>query len=511
MLVRDRAFALLAVLAAAAALAGGVLASAARAGGPAPRVDLAERTTTGPTPPPSVHSPMRTLATMDIQNEHVIAGVPAYIWRDGCAPTSLGMIIGYYDGHGFGALIPGDASTQTTAASQAIASHQVTGGGPEHYEDYALPKDSSTIIPDKSEPPVGDEHADDCVADFMHTSRSAEDLTYGSTWTNDVGPAFKAYVAAKVPGAVVTSTDLYMGSSLTWAVLTSEIDAGRPMVFMVDSSGDGQIDHAVAAIGYRLNGGVQEYACWDTWYSTIRWTPFRGVSNTYGFGVWGATELSLSAATPNPLPTTSTTPSTSPSPTTSPTVKPTPSPTPDRTPPVTTVTGADAAWHAAPVMLRFSATDSQSLVQRTETSRDGGLTWTTGDSLLVTGQGVHTVLYRSVDAARNVEKARSCRVRIDAVGPRVTVARATVRRGRTATIVYRIADLTPRATVRIVVTGAGGAQARALGSALRTTGARHTLRFACTLPRGTYRIVVRATDLAGNRQVKPGIARLVVR
>jgi len=50
---------------------------------------------------------------------------------------------------------------------------------------------------------------------------------------------------------------------------------------MVDSNGDGQIDHAVAAIGYRLNGGVQEYACWDTWYSTVRWTPFRGVSSSY--------------------------------------------------------------------------------------------------------------------------------------------------------------------------------------------------------------------------------------
>ncbi len=509
--VRDRLLTLLAILAAAAALAGGVLASSSRASGPAPGADLAERTTTGPTPPPSVHAPVRTLAALDIQDEHVIAGVPAYIWRDGCAPTSLGMVIGYYDAHGFDALIPGDASAQTTAASQAIASHQVTGGGPEHYEDYALPKDSSTVIADKSELPVGDEHADDSVADYMHTSRSADGLTYGGSWTNDVGPAFRAYVAAKVPGAIVTYSDLHMGSSLTWAVLTREIDAGRPMVFMVDSSGDGQIDHAVAAIGYRLNGGVQEYACWDTWYSTIRWTPFRGVSNTYSFGVWGATELSLSAATPNPLPSTSTTPSASPSPTTTPTVKPTPKPAPDTTAPVTTVTGAGEAWHAAPVMLTFKADDAQSGVQRTETRLGGATSWTVGDSLLVTGQGSHTVQYRSVDKAGNGEAARTCMVNIDAAGPRVTVARATVRRGRTATIAFRINDLTPQATVRLVVMGARGAQSRALGSALRTTGVRHTLRFACTLPRGTYRIVVRATDLAGNRQVKSGVARLVVR
>jgi hypothetical protein len=515
MQVRDRTLALLAVLAAAAALAGGVLANSSPAAAPTRPAVLAERTTTGPTPPPSARVSARTQAMQDIQNEQVIAGVPAYIWRDGCAPTSLGMIVGYYDAHGFDALIPGDASLQTTAASQAIASHQVAGGGPEHYEDYALPKDSSAIMADKSELPDGDEHTDDSIADFMHTSRSADGLTYGGSWTNDVGPAFRAYVAAKVPGAIVTTSDLHMGSSLTWAVLTREIDAGRPMVFMVDSSGDGTIDHAVAAIGYRLNTGVQEYACWDTWYSTIRWTPFRGVSSSYSFGVWGATELSLSPGTPDPLPTTSTTPSSSPSPTTTPTttptVRPTPSPTPDTTPPVTTVTGADAAWHAAPVMLMFRGDDAQSGVQRTETRVDGAASWSTGDSLLVTGQGTHTVRYRSVDKAGNVETARSCTVKIDVVGPRVSVARATVRRGRTATIVYRITDLTPQATVRIVVTGARGAQARAPRPALRSTGARHTLRFACTLPRGTYRIVVRATDLAGSRQVKPGVARLVVR
>ncbi|MEI6727952.1 MAG: hypothetical protein WCN81_17260, partial [Actinomycetes bacterium] len=376
MLVRDRALALLAVLAAAAALAGGVLASSSPASAPAVSAALSARTTTGPTPPPSVRAPVRTLAAQASTAEQVISGVPAYIWHDGCAPTSLGMIVGYYDAHGFDALIPGDASTQTTAASQAIASHQVAGGGPEHYEDYALPKDSSTVIADKSELAVGDEHADDSIADFMHTSRSADGLTYGGSWTNDVGPAFAAYVASKLPGATTSYSDLYMGSTLTWAVLTREINAGRPMVFMVDSNGDGQIDHAVAAIGYRLNGGVQEYACWDTWYSTIRWTPFRGVSSSYSFGVWGATELSLSAATPNPLPSASTTPSTSPSPTTAPTVQPTPKPAPDTTSPVTTVAGADAAWHAAPVMLMFKADDLQSGVQRTETRLGGAASWT---------------------------------------------------------------------------------------------------------------------------------------
>jgi hypothetical protein len=509
MLVRDRALTLLTVLAAAAALTGGFFVSSSRATLPAPSAVAATRTTTGPTPPSDVRTPVRTQATQDIQDQQLISGVPAYLWRDGCGPTSLGMIVGYYDGHGYDALIPGDASQETAAVDQAIASHQVAGGAPQHYEDYALPlDDSGPLLPDKSQLAPASAHADDCIADFMLTSRSVDGLPYGSSFTNEVGPAFEDYVASKLPGATTSYSDLHWGSSLTWNVLSSEIDAGRPMVFLVDSNGDGQIDHAVAAIGYRLNGGVEEYACWDTWYRTVRWSAFRGVSAGSSFGVWGATELGISAPSPSPFPSAS--PTTSPPPTTSPSPSPTPSPD-DTTPPVTTVTGAGAPWRATPVMLTFSATDVQSGVLRTETRLDGAASWTTGGSLLVGGQGVHTVRYRSIDNAGNVEAGRSCTVKIDAAGPRVTVASATVKRGRTATIVYRVADLTPRVSVRIVVVNARGARTHALVSGLRSTGVRHTVRFARPLPRGRYRIVVRATDLAGNRQAKLGVARLVVR
>ena len=65
--------------------------------------------------------------------------------------------------------------------------------------------------------------------------------------------------------------------------------------------------------------------------------------------------------------------------------------------------------------------------------------------------------------------------------------------------------------MHIVIKGAGGAKPRTLATVSRTTGVRHAFRFVCALPRGTYRIVARATDLAGNPQVKPGVARLIVR
>ncbi len=92
--------------------------------------------------------------------EVVIPGVPAYKWRDGCGPTALGMVIGYYDGNGWPDLVPGDATSQTTEVSQSIASHG-TLEAPGNYEDYALPMDSSTatVLADRSAAPAGDEHA----------------------------------------------------------------------------------------------------------------------------------------------------------------------------------------------------------------------------------------------------------------------------------------------------------------------------------------------------------------
>ena len=246
------------ILLAATALLAGVVAAAAPAADP-----LAGRTltTTGPTPPATVKPPTGARRASAGAGETLVAGVPAYIWRDGCAPTSVGMIVGYYDGRGFPDLVPGSAGSQSAnaAVSQMIASHGSVSD-PRHYEDYALPKDSGdAILADKSAAPAGDEHAGDSVADFMHTSWSAEGLAYGWSYTNMAGPAFVAYVQSRLSGVTASYRTLYYGSSLTFTVLEQEIDAGRPLVLCVDSTGDGVIDHAVVAIGYRETSGYPEY------------------------------------------------------------------------------------------------------------------------------------------------------------------------------------------------------------------------------------------------------------
>lgn len=499
-----------AVLLAAAALAAGVYVAAAPAADPAAEPAL---TTTGPVPPATVQAPTGARRAVAAAGEVVVAGAPAYRWRDGCGPTSVGMVVGYYDGHGFADLVAGDASSQSVnpAVSQMIASHG-SAGDPRHYEDYSLPEDTGgSILADRSAAPAGDEHASDSVADFMHTSWSAEGLAYGWSYTNMAGPAFVAYVRSRLTDVTASYGNLYYGSSLTFATLQGEIDAGRPMVLSVDSTGDGKTDHAVVGIGYRETNGYPEYACWDTWYATVRWQQFRGLSASYDWGVYGATSLSLTAnAGPSPSPSPSASASADPSP--SPSLDPDPA---DVTAPVTTVHGSDALWHRSAVTLTFSATDAGgSGVGATEADLDGaGWSPLAGApaALAVAGQGVHTVLYRSTDLEGNVEEARGCTVKIDAGRPVTSARAALVRRGARVTLRYRVADLTPRANVRIVVKTLRGALRKTLRLGWRGTNALRGATWRCTLPRGHYRFFVYATDQAGNRQKQLGSARLTVR
>ena len=100
--------------------------------------------------------------------------------------------------------------------------------------------------------------------------------------------------------------------------------------------------------------------------------------------------------------------------------------TSDQVPPTTIVSGVDDAWHAAPVTLTFLATDNaggsgmSGGQAKTEYKLDDG-PWTAGTSLTVPAplgmKVTHTVLYRSIDSAGNLEEAKSCTVRIDTTVP----------------------------------------------------------------------------------------------
>jgi len=193
-----------------------------------------------------------------------------------------------------------------------------------------------------------------------------------------------------------------------------------------------------------------------------------------------------------------------------------PSPDPgDLTAPMTTVHGSDSAWHRSAVTLTFSAVDhGGSGVGLMQAEVDGaGWTSLSGEpaALRVAGQGVHTVRYRSIDLAGNVEEARTCTVRIDAGRPTTRARAALVRRGARVNLRFRVADLTPRANVRLVIRTTAGAPRKTLRPGWRGTNALRSASWRCTLARGTYRFVVYATDQAGNRQRVAGSARLIVR
>ncbi len=263
--------------------------------------DDPQQSTTGPEPPPGVLPKVDEDAEAD-GSQVVIPGVPGYSWRHGCGPTAVGMVVGYHDGNGFDELFDGDASTQTSQVNQGIAS-QGGGENPRHYEDYSLPKENGgPVQPDKSEPPAGDEHPHDCIADFMKTSWSSVNNKYGWSWSTHISPAFTQYARQRNPQYVPTCTKYSMTSgSLNWAVLTQEIDNGRPMVFLVDTGGSGSTNHFVTVVGYRESPN-QQYGCLDTWYpyDTIRWCDFEQIANGQPWGVhsgW-AFDIEVSAEPP---------------------------------------------------------------------------------------------------------------------------------------------------------------------------------------------------------------------
>lgn len=245
----------------------------------------------GPTPPPGVlaaEHPAASAAAL------VIPGVPAYLWRYGCGPTAAGMLLGYWDAHGFPGLIPGDASTQTDAVNAAIAND----GPASNYSDYCLPLDDSHIdpnpLPDKSEYPFGDEHPDNCLADWMKTSQSHSQNYYGWSWFSDVGIALERYVQFAQAGyhADVGLLTFY-ASDLSWGAFCSEIDAQCPVVLLVDTDGNGGTDHFVTAVGHDTVDGVQRYACLDTWDTDVQWLDFAPIAEGQPWGIFGAITLQL--------------------------------------------------------------------------------------------------------------------------------------------------------------------------------------------------------------------------
>jgi hypothetical protein len=126
--------------------------------------------------------------------------------------------------------------------------------------------------------------------------------------------------------------------------------------------------------------------------------------------------------------------------------------------------------------------------------------WTLAD-----GDGKKTVQAQYRDAAGNV-LACSAAITLDTKKPTPTGTKAvSVRRGAKATLCFRIKDPAPnagKANVKILIRTFGGKLVKTVTFRNRPVAKALEYRFVCRLPKGSYRFLVYATDVAGNRQAK---------
>jgi len=245
----------------------------------------AQQSTSGPEPPPGLYQGL----TMSKMSYVIITGVPAYLWHHGCGPTALGMVIGYYDGHGYPGLIQGDAATQTTAVNAVIANDnentECDKSISDHYQDYACPIDYSPALnADCSE--TCEAHLDNCLADFMKTSQSSSGNYYGWSWFDDMPHSFTDYINMRMPESKPGATD-YMFTQFSWEDFKNQIDLNRPVVLLVDTDGNNVTDHFVTAIGY--DRMAERYALLNTWDNQVHWYDWREIDENTSWGIYGAT------------------------------------------------------------------------------------------------------------------------------------------------------------------------------------------------------------------------------
>jgi hypothetical protein len=189
----------------------------------------------------------------------------------------------------------------------------------------------------------------------------------------------------------------------------------------------------------------------------------------------------------------------------------------ETTGPQVSIGGADSLWHNAPVQLSFSATDSQSGVQKVQyTAPPAVTTWTDGSSYVVptSTQGGIAVSVQATDWC-NIASTSTVTVYIDTTKPRTqTLGDATVKKGHMAKLKFRVEEpsgLSPRAAVTIKIVRNDGSTAKKLYFPSARVNADRTAGFECNLKKGTYKWQVYATDLAGNTQANVAKARLTVR
>jgi hypothetical protein len=195
--------------------------------------------------------------------------VPAYDWYHGCGPTAAASILGYWDVHGYDGLF--DVSGwDEVRYTQNVRDHI---SSPEHNAKYDSTPDNSGL----SEPP------DTSIADFFHTSEGG--LGYGwsyQAYADDGLAGYASYRGYEFDAWYVSS------GGISWETFMAEIDAGYPVMTLVDTNADGLTDHFVPAIGYDDRGDEGFwYGLYTTWSENedILWQEFALMTAGVSWGI----------------------------------------------------------------------------------------------------------------------------------------------------------------------------------------------------------------------------------
>ncbi len=183
---------------------------------------------------------------------------------------------------------------------------------------------------------------------------------------------------------------------------------------------------------------------------------------------------------------------------------------PDVTAPVTTATGLQAdgltGWRNTPQAVALDGSDAGSGVAATYYVVDGKQKTYAGP-FKISAAGSHTVSYWSVDGVGNIEATHTAYVNIDTGRPAcLALADVQVKPGKVAKFPFRVNDPSPscgKADVTIKIYR-GRVVVKTILLKRVTLKRRHVYSYRVKLARGAYTWVVRATDIAGNVQIKAG-------
>ncbi len=158
----------------------------------------------------------------------------------------------------------------------------------------------------------------------------------------------------------------------------------------------------------------------------------------------------------------------------------------------------------------MTASDAGAGVGRAQISLTGGVSYLSRTSVTVRN-GDAKVYVRAIDRKGNTSAPKYLgRWKIDTTKPKPAALGASVKRGSTAKLSYRIADYSP-CTVKIAVKNARGKTVKSITvKGARPMGWR-TASFRCRLAKGKYRFFVTATDSVGYKQTKAAVGKLVVK